>query len=199
VDFGKGGLAALQYIAELPQWPKEASAEQRMRLLLEEAVIRAEFMAYAYAYDNQDLDSVLQYFSNDCVIGNPRGQVTGADAIRANYRVLFGYWQASRHTWSNITVRFLDAAATQAYVVAYHHALLISEERTLAGAGTDIRRLHKSNDRWLITRRWITDDIDYTIDVFHDPVEDPRKVAELSKAADSTSGLAAPKDSAWAN
>ena len=185
VDIGKGALAALQHIAGLPRWPDNASQAQRLDLLLEEAVIRDEFMTYAYAFDNQDLDSVLQHFSDDCVIDNPRGQVVGAAAIRANYRVLFGYWRATRHTWSNITVRFVDGSASAAYIVAYHTALLLSDERTLAGSGVDIRRLHKTNGRWTITRRWITDDVDYTIDVFHGPVEDPRKVDELAVQARS--------------
>jgi ketosteroid isomerase-like protein len=185
VDFGTGGLTALQHIAGLPRWPDDASDAQRLNLLLEEAVVRDEFMAYAYAYDNQDLDAVLRCFSEDCVIDNPRGQVVGAAEIRANYLVLFGYWKASRHVFSNVTVRFLDAAATQAYVICYHHGLLVADERTLAGAGTDIRRLRKQDGRWLIDRRWITDDIDYTIDVFHDPMEDPKKVDELLKQAES--------------
>ena len=185
MDFGKGGLTALQDIADLPRWPDNASETQRLSLLLEESVIRDDFMAYAYAYDNQDMDSVLACFSDDCVIDTPRGQVVGAEAIRANYRVLFGYWNAFRQMWTNISVRVLDAEATQAYIVAYHHALLLSDERTLAGSGTDIRRLRKQDGRWLIDRRWITDDIDYTIDLFLDPVEDPKKVDELQRQADS--------------
>jgi ketosteroid isomerase-like protein len=183
-DLSEGGLSALQQIADLPRWPADASPARRLELLLEEAIVMDQFMAYAYAYDIQDLDATLQHFSADCVIDNPRGQVVGASAIRTNYRVLFGYWQASRTSWSNVTVRFLDAAATQAYVGAYHHELLVSDERRLAAAGVDIRRLHKVDGRWLIARRWITDDIDYTIDVFHDPVEDPAKVDELRRQAD---------------
>lgn len=185
MDFGKGGLAALQDIASLPRWPEGASVEQRLNLLLEEAAIRDEFVSYAYAYDNQDLDTVLGYFTSDCVIDNPRGQVVGAAAVRSNYRVLFGYWKATRHVWSNITVRFLDAVPTEALITAYHHAVLLSDERTLAGAGTDIRRLQKVNGSWKIARRWITDDVDFTIDVFHDPVEDPDKVEDLRRQADS--------------
>jgi ketosteroid isomerase-like protein len=185
MDLGKGGLAALQDIAGLPQWPDGASDAERLTLLLEEAVIRDQFMAYAYAYDNQDLDTVLEFFSDDCVIDNPRGQVVGADAIRANYRVLFGYWSATRQIWTNIVVRLLDRAATQAYIGAYHHAVLLSDERTLAGAGTDIRLLHKVDGSWKIVQRWITDDVDYTIDVFHGPVEDPDKVDDLRRRAEA--------------
>lgn len=177
MDFGKGGLAALQYIAGLPRWPEGASEAERLTMLLEEAVVMDGFMAYAYAYDNQDLDVVLGFFTDDCVIDNPRGQVAGADAIRANYQVLFGYWAASRHAWSNIAVRFLDPQ--RAYVTAYHHAVLLADERTLAGAGTDIRLLHKVDGSWKIARRWITDDVDYTIDIFRDPVEDPAKVEDI--------------------
>jgi len=183
MDFGKGGLAALQSIAGLPRWPEGASEAQRLTLLLEEAAVMDAFVSYAYAYDNQDLDTILGYFTDECVIDNPRGQVVGADAIRANYRVLFGYWQASRHAWSNIAVRFLDPTPTRAYVTAYHHAVLLSDERKLAGAGTDIRLLHKISGSWKIARRWITDDVDYTIDVFHGPVEDPGKVDDLLRQA----------------
>jgi ketosteroid isomerase-like protein len=183
VDFGKGGLAAMQYIASLPRWPEGASEVERLTLLLEEAVVMDEFVSYAYAFDSQDLDMVLGHFTDDCVIDNPRGQVVGLDAVRANYRVLFSYWRASRHVWSNITMRFLDP--THAYITAYHHAVLLSDERTLAGAGTDIRLLHKINGSWKITRRWITDDVDYSIDVFHGPVEDPGKVDDLVRQAGS--------------
>ena len=185
VDFGKGGLTVLQHIAGLPRWPDDASDAQRVNLLFEEAVIRDEFMSYAYAYDNHDLDAVLRHFSTDCVIDNPRGQVAGAAEIRANYRVLLGYWSLTRTLWSNVTVRILDASATQAFVVAYHYAMLISDERRLAGAGVDIRRLDKTDGRWLISRRWITDDVDFTIDVFHGAVEDPTRVVELLQQADS--------------
>lgn len=185
MDVGKGGLTAMHEIASLPRWPDDASEAERLRLLLEEAVVVDDFMAYAYDYDNQDLEAVLRYFADDCVIDNPRGQVVGAEAIRANYIVLFGYWKAFRQMWSNITVRFLDAAASQAYIVAYHHALLLSDERTLAGAGTDIRLVHKRNGRWLIVRRWITDDMDYTIDIFTDPVEDPDKVDQILSQIES--------------
>jgi ketosteroid isomerase-like protein len=184
VEFGPGGLTALQHIAALPRWPDNASQSQRLSLLLAEAAIRDELMAYAYAYDNQDLDSVLRYFSEDCVIDNPRGRVVGVDAIRANYRVLFGYWKVTRQIWTNVTVRVLDTAATQAYAVAYHHAVLLSDDRKLAGSGTDVRRLRKLGDRWVITQRWITDDVDYTIDVFHGAVEDPGKVDELRRELD---------------
>lgn len=178
------GLAALQEIASLPLWPDGTSDSARLSLILEEAAIRAEFTSYAYAYDNHDLDAVLAHFTEDCVIDNPRGQVVGTEAMRANYQVLFGYWKTTRHMWSNVTVRFVDAIPTQAYVAAYHHAALLSDERTLAGAGTDIRRMAKVGDSWKIVRRWITDDVDYTIDVFHGPVEDPEKVDRLKQSAD---------------
>ena len=183
MDFGKGGLAAMQYIAGRPRWPDGSSEAQRLTLLLEEAAIMDAFMSYAYAYDNQDLDTVLAFFTDDCVIDNPRGQVVGAAAVRANYRVLFGYWADSRHAWSNIAVRFLDP--TTAYVTAYHHAVLLADDRTLAGAGTDIRLLHKIDGVWKITRRWITDDVDYSIDLFQDPVEDPGKVDNLMREVSS--------------
>lgn len=178
MDFGKGGLAAMQHIANRPRCPEGTSEADRLSLLLEEAAVMDGFMAYAYAYDNHDLDAVLDFFTDDCVIDNPRGQVVGAAAIRANYQVLFGYWDTdSRHAWSNVAVRFLDPA--RAYVTAYHNAVLVSDRRTLAGAGTDIRLMHKVDGSWKIARRWITDDVDYTIDIFREAVEDPDKVEDI--------------------
>jgi hypothetical protein len=71
-------------------------------------------------------------------------------------------------------------------ITAHHHAVLLSHERTLAGSGTDIRRLQKVNGSWKIARRWITDHVDFTIDVFHGLVEDPSKVDDLRRQADSS-------------
>jgi hypothetical protein len=122
---------------------------------------------------------VLGYFADDCVISNPRGRVSGAKDIRENYLVLFGHWTISRHVWSNLTVRFLDAAPTDAYIGAYHQEILLSNERQLVAVGTDIRRLKKVGDIWKITERWITDDADYSVTPLGGPVEDPQKVEQI--------------------
>jgi ketosteroid isomerase-like protein len=184
LDFRKGGLTALQELVSLPRWPEDASDADQLDLLREDAVIRDQFEMYGYAFDNQDLDTVLDFFTDDCVITNPRGQVSGAEAVRDNYLLLFGYWKStSRHAWSNVTVRFLDTALSEAYVGAYFSGTLVSDERTFAGTGTDIRHLKKMNGIWKIAERWITDDVAYAISLFEEPLEDADKVEQIQKSA----------------
>lgn len=171
------GLASLQDIAELPPRPEGIDPSTELSLAAAEEAIRDDFTGYGYAFDNRDIDRVMSYFSDDCVITNPRGRVAGAVAIRSNYRLLFDYWKVTRHLWTNVTLRF--PSTTEAYLGAYHYAVLVSAERTLAGIGLDIRRLRPMNGRWKIVERWITDDIDFAISVHSGPVEDPQKVNEL--------------------
>jgi ketosteroid isomerase-like protein len=172
-----GGLDVLQAVSDLPHWPAGASERVRWELALEEVVIRDRFTAYGIAFDRGDLDTVMAHFTDDCAITNPRGTVTGTAAIRSNYRLLFDHWSASRHLWANVVVRFTSPDG--AYVGAYHHATLISDDRTLAGTGTDLRRLVKVGGVWKIAERWITDDIDHEISVHRGPVEDPEKLERL--------------------
>jgi SnoaL-like protein len=185
MEIGEDGLAALQRLASLPVWPEGTSEAGSLELLREEMMIRNEFLAYGYAYDIQDLDTVLSYFADDCVITNPRGQVVGAQAIRENYLVLFGSWKLTRHLWNNVTVRFLDATPTEACVGAYHHANLIAHDRALTDTGVNIRRLKRADGAWKIAQRWITDDIDYAITPIEGPVDDPEKVEQLRREARS--------------
>jgi hypothetical protein len=171
------GLSSLLDLAALPRRPDGVDQATQLALAAAEEEIREDFTAYGYAYDSGDIDRVMWFFSDDCVITNPRGRVAGVDAIRSNYRLLFDYWKVTRHLWCNVTVRF--SAADEAYLGAYHYAMLVSDERALAGVGLDLRRLRPVDGRWKIVERWITDDIDYAISVHSGAVEDPQKVNEL--------------------
>lgn len=176
-----GGLDDLQAAAALPRWPEGLSAEARVELASEEGAIRDRFTVYCYAFDNQDLETVMGFFADDCVITNPRGTVSGHAAIRVNYQVLFGYWSMIRQLWGNVLVRF--RSPTEAYLAAYHSAILVSADQTLAGMGTDLWRLKKFDGHWKIVERWITDDVDHLISLHRGVVEDPDKVDELRRAA----------------
>src|SRR5438045_2905237 len=77
IDIGPGGLEVLRRIAALPRWPEDASDALRQQLLVEESVLRDELISYGYAMDSGDVDAVMEYFSDDVVITNPRGRYTG--------------------------------------------------------------------------------------------------------------------------
>ncbi|MFG1626158.1 nuclear transport factor 2 family protein [Kribbella sp. NPDC049227] len=172
-----GGLTNLQAVVALPRWPEGVSHVVRAGLRDEENAIRDDFTAYGYAFDNRDLETVMGFFAVDCVITNPRGKVSGTAAIRDNYRLLFNYWVSARHFWTNVLVRFVTAG--EAYVTAYHYAMLVKDGQTLAVAGTDLRRLAKIDGEWKIVERWITNDLNHVISLYTDAVEKSSEVEEL--------------------
>ena len=170
IDIGPGGLEVLRRIAALPRWPEDASDALRQQLLVEESVLRDELISYGYAMDSGDVDAVMEYFSDDVVITNPRGRYTGIDIVRKNYRYLFDQWTAMRHLWANITVRF-PLREDEAYRVSYIYGLLSSPNKAFGAVSTDAHRLRKIGGRWKIVERAITDDLSHSISVFGGPLE----------------------------
>lgn len=158
MDFGTGGVAALQHLARLPRRP--AGPAEQLAVQEEEARIRDDFAVYGYAYDNQDLDAVVDFFADDCVIAAPRGPMRGLADVREHYRAAFAAG-TTRHIWSNVIVRVVDPAA-EAYVGAYHHTLLLRDEHTCV-TGTDIRQLRRVDGAWKIAGRWLTIDTGYPL------------------------------------
>jgi hypothetical protein len=165
-----GGLDILRRIAALPRWPAGASDAVRQRLLVEESVLRDELISYGYAMDAGDVDAVMEYFSEDVVITNPRGRYNGSDVVRKNYHYLFDQWSAMRHVWVNITVRF-PLREDEAYRVSYIYGLLSSPARAFGAVSTDAQRLRKIGGRWKIVERAITDDLSHSISVYGGPLE----------------------------
>jgi ketosteroid isomerase-like protein len=162
MDFGKGGVAALQDVAQLPRWPAAADAGERDAVRFEETRIRDDFTVYGYVYDNRDLDAVVDCFTADCVVHSPRGEVHGADELRKKYQENFAGWNMTRHVWANVLVRIVDPAS-EAYLCAYHHTLLLGDPRSLCVTGTDIRKLRKVDGDWKIAERWLTIDTEYEL------------------------------------
>lgn len=161
VGFGAGGVAALQELAQLPRWPATASELEQAAVLREDARIRDDFTAYGFVYDNRDLDALLGFFADDCVIDGPRGTIRGVHELRGKYRESFASG-ATRHIWSNVLVRVLDPAS-EAYLGAYHHTLLLRGERSTCATGTDVRHLQKMDGDWKIASRWLTIDTEYEV------------------------------------
>jgi ketosteroid isomerase-like protein len=87
--FDRGGLELLRELNALPRWPATASESVRLELAQEESALRAQLATYVYAFDAGDLDAVMSFFADNCLLTNPRGRFVGGDATRANYRELF--------------------------------------------------------------------------------------------------------------
>jgi uncharacterized protein (TIGR02246 family) len=169
------GLDEVRKVTELPRWPASATPEVRLELLHEESLLRDQVAAYGYAFDAGDLDAVMEFFADDCIIVNPRGEYAGRAAIKANYEKLFAYWSSVRHLWTNVAIRFPNDP-DEAYMTAYHHAVIVRRDgqQALAPTGTDIRRLRKIDGAWKIVERAISDDLSVNVDLHEGPVEDPK-------------------------
>ena len=173
LDLGSGGIDVERAIVRLPRVPAWATTpEQRHRLLQEESAVRDDLVAYALAYDSADIDAVMEFFSEDVVITNPRGRYAGSALIRKNYEFLYSQWSRHRHVWSNVAVRFGDSI-DEAYRTAYIYGVLTSAAKSFVSVGTDIHRIRKIAGRWRIVERCITDDISHPIEPFGGRLEDP--------------------------
>ncbi len=169
-DLSSGGLDALRRIAALPRWPARSSAAVRERLLAEEATLRDDLITYGYAMDAGDVDAVMEYFSDDVIISNPRGRYQGKEIVRKNYTYLFEQWSPTRHLWANVIVRFPERE-DEAYRASYIYGLLSSPAKAFGAASSDVHRLRKVGGRWRIVERAITDDLSHSITVFGGPLE----------------------------
>jgi len=159
MDLGTGGVAALAQLARLPRRPAGSAGAAAVQE--EEARIRDDFTAYGYAYDNRDLEAVLGFFAEDCVISAPRGPMHGHAELREHYGESFAAGR-TRHIWSNVMVRVVDPGV-EAYLGAYHHTLLMRSDHSRCVTGTDIRHLRRIDGDWKIAGRWLTIDTGYEL------------------------------------
>ena len=170
MDLSSGGLSTLRQVAALPRFPRDATPELRQRLADEEAVLHDELLVYGYAMDAGDVDAVMEYFSDDVKISNPRGRYQGSDIVRKNYEYLFSQWSVTRHIWANVVVRFPERE-DEAYRASYIYGLLSKPGKAFGAISSDVHRLRKMGGRWKIVERAITDDLSHTIAIFGEALE----------------------------
>jgi uncharacterized protein (TIGR02246 family) len=122
--------------------------------------VRDLLARYTYALDRGDVDAMMGFFTDDCVITNPRGTFSGPDVIRADLEDHISKGDHRFHLWSNVVVRmsddFLEAAVT-----AYFLAVLQREAapaRWVGGLSADT--VVKRDGRWQIRARTTT--VDFT-------------------------------------
>jgi uncharacterized protein (TIGR02246 family) len=104
-----------------------------------ELAIRDLIARYAYSWDQGDLDAVMAFFTEDCVITNPSGEVSGSAAIRANYQQKLRDVPRRRHLVGNVVVR-LSEDLREGWLTAAYSAVLEprdSSPRTISGLIAD--------------------------------------------------------------
>lgn len=164
-----GGIKEIHRILSLPRWPADATEAQRLELVQEEALLRDQLVRYNCAFDAGDLETVLSYFANDCVMTNPRVQCVGMAQIREEYETVMASWSMTRHLWTNVAVQF-PYRADEAYRTAYFNTFLVNDDQSINAVGTDIQRLSKTSGAWKIVERWVSHDLNQPITLHSSPV-----------------------------
>jgi ketosteroid isomerase-like protein len=149
-----------------PAW--DLAREQLARPRIDDAPIEGfrEGMAvrdliarYAYAIDRGDIDDLMRFFTDDCVISGPRGTLSGAEEIRAHYEELFVEVPRRFHLWANVVVR-MGADFREGRVSSYFYAMLGPKDgppHSIGGLSVD--HVVKRAGRWQIRERSINFDV----------------------------------------
>jgi len=163
IDIGKGGIKILSAIADLPRWPEWVTTrEMRAQLVEEEEALRDDLAAYAYHMGTNDIDKVVQHFSDDAVLTSHMGSLSGMYLIRKNYEHILRNNPSPRHLWGNVLIRFIDSLE-EAYRTSFIHEMW-GEFNPTFGVGTDLHRMKKIGGRWKIVERIIGGDSDYKLE-----------------------------------
>jgi hypothetical protein len=145
------------------QLSQSRSGDASLDEVREELVLRDLFARYTYILDQGDVDALMTYFTDDCILKNPRGTCRGTAEIRANYEKLLRPTDRRLHWWSNVMTRVSDDLR-HGWVTSYFYSLhqpVDEPFRTAAGLVAD--EWVKLDDAWRICDRAITVDIDSAI------------------------------------
>ena len=128
----------------------------RMDALEDEMAIRQLLAMYSYFYDSKELDRLMDVFTKDCVLVNPRGTYVGREAIRSNYEYLMSLTKISFHRPSNVVVKIAEDRST-AWASSYLLDLAVElDGAATLYAGTFADRVSRTSEGWRIAERRIT-------------------------------------------
>lgn len=180
-EWGKGMWTVFDGLAKRPR-STGATPEQQLALLHEEAEVVDLFRRYHYLYDAGDIDGVMELFTDDCVVVNPRGTYVGAAAVRDNYEYLTRRRRFVIHVGTNTLVRF-EQGMREAWLGAFYYATTILPDDTVyAVGGTYADRLRKDDGSWKVFEQRIT--FNYRADLQRsDPAMPPPPTATSARTS----------------
>jgi ketosteroid isomerase-like protein len=155
-DWGSGMWKIFDELAARPRCVDQ-TPEGRALVLHEEAEVIDLFRRYHFHYDAGNVDAVMELFTDDCVVVNPRGTYIGPAAIRSNYEFLTGRRFFIQHFGTNHLVRF-EEGMQEAWLGAFYYSIVIyGTGKAFAVGGTYLDRLRKESDgQWRIFEQRIT-------------------------------------------
>jgi ketosteroid isomerase-like protein len=135
-----------------------SSLEDRVALLELDAAARHLLNRYAYCYDGDDLDGMMEIYTDESVVVNRIGTFVGIEAIRSNYDRAIKDRTIAFHRLSNLEIE-PNETRTEAWVTAYLYALTIRGDEPGGTMATCVFHIGKREDAWKIleSRVVITD------------------------------------------
>jgi ketosteroid isomerase-like protein len=146
------------------QLSRPRSSEASLDELREELALREALARYTYSFDQGELDAVLTFFTDDCVVTDRHGtRHTGTDEVRANYKKLIDTTHRRFHVWSNVVVSLADDLR-EAWRIAYFYAHLepLGGQPEVVG-GPIADQMVKRGGEWRIRERSVSVDLNYPL------------------------------------
>jgi uncharacterized protein (TIGR02246 family) len=141
---------------------RATTVEDRIASLETDLELRDVLARYIDALDSGDLDAIMRFFHDDCVIVGPRGTLAGKDEIRRDYEFVLANSTARVHRATNVVVRL--SAEDEAWIASRNDAILRRRDGTLIGvAAVVVDRLLKDGE-WRMRQRRVAPIASYTLD-----------------------------------
>jgi uncharacterized protein (TIGR02246 family) len=145
---------------------KRATAiEDRIALLEADLELRDVLARYIDALDSGDLEAIMRFIHDDCVIVGPRGTLVGKDEIRRDYEFILANSTARVHRATNVVVRVV--ADNEAWIASRNSAILRRrDDKLVAVVAIVVDQLLKDGD-WRMRQRRVEPIVSYS------PKEEP--------------------------
>jgi uncharacterized protein (TIGR02246 family) len=135
------------------------TVEDRIAALETDRELREVLARYIDALDSGDLDAIMRFIHDDCVIVGPRGTLEGKDRIRRDYEFVLANSTARVHRATNVVVRAI--ADDEAWIASRNTAILRRRDGTLiAVVAVVIDRVLKQGE-WRMRQRRIAPIVSY--------------------------------------
>ena len=138
------------------------TVEDRVAALETDRELRDVLARYIDALDSGDLDAIMRFIHDDCVIVGPRGTLVGKDQIRRDYEFVLANSTARVHRATNVVVRVV--ADDEAWIASRNSAILRRHDGTLiAVVAVVVDRLLKDGE-WRMQQRRVAPIVSYSPD-----------------------------------
>jgi ketosteroid isomerase-like protein len=132
-----------------PRSGAAGSLEQRVARLEATLDITRLLHQYAYAYDDGDIEAMMEIYSDDCVIINHRGTFAGTESIRSNYEEAISARGYAFHHLADVEISTSEDIS-EGWATGYLHNLAVRDGNAGGTMASCIFHVRRFEDRWKV-------------------------------------------------